>query len=252
MTFKSPIRDLTEAMRYYGEQEYPREACGFVIEGHRGKTEIVLCENIHETPESMFRIGRIEYTKNADRGRIVGIWHTHPEGHHTFTEADKVGCEIGGVPWYVMQINMDLDGSFKFGSVQTMSPSGFKMPYVGRPYVPGVFDCWTIVIDYFAREHSIKIKNYPYKLADGTPGASLFEKHFQDEGFVPLINEEPKVGDVFFIQDGSMDVPNHAAIYVGDDKILHHSLDRLSKHDVYGGYYLKHTVIHARHRELMK
>jgi len=246
-----PIRDLTYAMQVYGAKEYPKEACGLVLAHRTGKTEIVRCTNTHEFPTKMFRIGRIEHTQHADRAQVIGIWHTHPEGHHTFTDADKAGCEVGGVPWYVMQITKEGE-NFVYGEVQSMQPSGFKMAYTGRPYVPGIFDCWTLAIDYFAREHSIALRNYPYTLPDGTPGATLFAKHYQDEGFVQLINEEPKPSDLFFIQDAGSDEPNHVAIYVGDDRMLHHSLNRLSKHDIYGGYYQKHTVIHARHRELMR
>ncbi|WP_323016484.1 Mov34/MPN/PAD-1 family protein [Castellaniella sp.] len=252
MNDQSTLRDLAAALRTHGVCAYPNEACGLVLGLPTGKTEIVQCENTHDTPSQFFRISRIEYTKQADRGKIVGIWHTHPNGRHDFSEADKVGCEVSGVPWYVMSLlKRSDDDTFDYGPIKHMEPSGFKMPYTGRPYVPGVFDCWTLVIDWFAREHGIKIRNYPYTLADGSPGATLFAAHYRDEGFVRVINETPRPGDVFFIQDPSSLVPNHAAIFVGDDRILHHTLNRLSKHDVYGGYYLKHTVIHARHKELM-
>jgi cell wall-associated NlpC family hydrolase len=45
-------------------------------------------------------------------------------------------------------------------------------------------------------------------------------------------------------------VPNHAAIYLGNNTILHHLVDRLSSKDVYGGYWLKATVCVLRHKEL--
>ena len=44
-------------------------------------------------------------------------------------------------------------------------------------------------------------------------------------------------------------VPNHAAIYLGENVILHHVTNRLSSRDVYkwGGYYHKMTAKVLRH-----
>jgi cell wall-associated NlpC family hydrolase len=45
-------------------------------------------------------------------------------------------------------------------------------------------------------------------------------------------------------------VPNHAAIYIGGDIILHHVYGRLSNRQIYGGYWRKHTTHHLRHKSL--
>jgi cell wall-associated NlpC family hydrolase len=45
-------------------------------------------------------------------------------------------------------------------------------------------------------------------------------------------------------------VANHGAVYLGDDKLLHHLHGRLSCHDVYGGYWARHTLAVVRHRSL--
>ena len=42
-------------------------------------------------------------------------------------------------------------------------------------------------------------------------------------------------------------LPNHAAIYLGDQQVLHHVQGRLSSRDVYGGYYGKSTACALRH-----
>jgi cell wall-associated NlpC family hydrolase len=42
-------------------------------------------------------------------------------------------------------------------------------------------------------------------------------------------------------------LPNHAAIYIGDQQILHHVQGRLSSRDVLGGYYIKSTAMVLRH-----
>ena len=56
-------------------------------------------------------------------------------------------------------------------------------------------------------------------------------------------------GDAFLLAVRSV-VPNHAAVYLGDNKILHHVLGRLSNLENYGGMWKHMTVAHLRHPEV--
>jgi cell wall-associated NlpC family hydrolase len=53
-------------------------------------------------------------------------------------------------------------------------------------------------------------------------------------------------GDALLMQLGS-NLPNHAAIYIDDQQILHHIQGRLSSRDVLGSYYTKNTAMVLRH-----
>ncbi|HDW2398896.1 TPA: C40 family peptidase, partial [Enterobacter cloacae] len=46
-------------------------------------------------------------------------------------------------------------------------------------------------------------------------------------------------------------VTNHAAVYVGDNIILHHLFGHLSSRTPYGKYYRDRTVRVARHKDRM-
>jgi cell wall-associated NlpC family hydrolase len=61
---------------------------------------------------------------------------------------------------------------------------------------------------------------------------------------VPL--DELQYGDLLFMHLEA-NLPNHAAIYVGEQQILQHIQGRLSSRDVLGGYYVKNTAMVARH-----
>ena len=61
---------------------------------------------------------------------------------------------------------------------------------------------------------------------------------------IPVADVQP--GDLILMQLSSP-LPNHAAIYLGDQLILHHVQQRLSSRDVYGGYYGKSTACALRH-----
>ena len=45
-------------------------------------------------------------------------------------------------------------------------------------------------------------------------------------------------------------LPNHAAIYLGDQQVLHHVQGRLSSRDILGEYYIKNIAFAARHKSL--
>ena len=58
--------------------------------------------------------------------------------------------------------------------------------------------------------------------------------------------QEVQPGDLILMNLVSP-VPNHAAIYLGDQQILHHVQGRLSSRDLLGGYYLKCADRAIRH-----
>lgn len=239
-------QELTSFMQQVGSLEYPKEACGLVV-SIGSKSVPFACENSAEFPLIDFMISAEEYSRIADMGEIIACWHTHPNLTKEPSDADRAGCENSGIPWFIMSVNK-AGTEFVFDGPLLLEPCGFEMSYIERPYVFGVFDCYTLLCDYYKRELDITLsKDYPYVYDFGKKGMNLFVEHFKKENFVRLMNDEiAEVGDVFLLQTGGT-VTNHIAIYIGDDMILHHCHGRLSKRDVYGGYWLKHTTHHLRH-----
>lgn len=234
-------------MREAGERAYPNEACGLVVAVGK-KSVAVECRNISPEPRDRFMIDPKGYAQAADMGEIIGVWHTHPNLSANPSPADRVGCENSGVTWYILGIHKEGD-QFAHSGPSVTEPTGFEMPLEGRPYVMGVLDCYTILQDFYEREYGISLSDYPRILEDGRMGFTTFLENAPKEGFVRLIDEQPQRGDFFFIQTGGHDVPNHIAVYLGDDMILHHCHDRLSRKDIYGGgYWHRHTTHHMRHK----
>jgi cell wall-associated NlpC family hydrolase len=75
----------------------------------------------------------------------------------------------------------------------------------------------------------------------------LYVDNFATAGFAVVDPDDLRVGDVLLMQVHS-EVPNHAAIVLGDGLILHHLQGRLSSRDVYGGYWQKITTHTLRHQ----
>lgn len=99
-------------------------------------------------------------------------------------------------------------------------------PYEGRLFIHGLFDCYTLISDWFYRERKINLPwnvQRPYGWWDTQQ--SLYMQHFREYGFTQSTKLE--AGDVMlFNLKGS--VVNHAAVYLGDNMILHHLGGRIS------------------------
>ena len=110
--------------------------------------------------------------------------------------------------------------SFVLSEMEVITPNGFEMPYTGRPYVFGIFDCWMLCRDYLKREFNIEINaNAHLHIPSWYLGDDdILDLNYRNENLVRLAHgEEPQKGDIFFIQYGKM--PDHCAVYVGDNRI---------------------------------
>ncbi len=82
-------------------------------------------------------------------------------------------------------------------------------------------------------------------------GGNLYLDNFERADFVTLANDMPmQKHDGLLMQIGA-EVPNHAAVYIGDGLILQHCMHRLSSRDIYGGYWQRSTVKVVRHRSFI-
>ena len=243
------VDKMMKKIKEEAEKNYPQESCGLVLKSGK-KSITVACKNISSDPRSNFTICPIDYAKATELGEVVGIWHTHVEIPPRASDADKVGCERSGLPWYIVSIRKNGE-EFEFEGPNRIEPEAFEMPYLERPYEENVFNCYSIVQDYYKREFGITLSDRPFFLNDGTPAHTTFKSAYSEEGFVRLHDEEPKNGDVFMMQISAND-PNHLGVYVGAGVFLHHQTGRLSRKDIYGGFWKKHTTHHLRHKDMMK
>ena len=232
-------KETLEAFREHTIEEFPKEACGFVL-NIKGKEKYFKAKNIAPTAEEHFIIDPISYADAEDTGDIIAICHSHPNQGCEPSQADLVACENSGKPWYIL--------SWNGNRLHYWEPNNYKAPLVGRQFSYGVLDCCTLVKDYYKEELNIDFKCYQGEVEWWDKGENRYLDNYEEQGFV-VVTDELKLHDVFLIQLVSP-VPNHAAIYIGNDKILHHVQGRMSNREVYGGYWRKHTTHRLRHKSL--
>lgn len=121
--------------------------------------------------------------------------------------------------------------------------------YTGRHFRFGITDCYTIVRDFYKNEFGITLRNYA-RYDKFWEDESLYLKFFKNEDFF-LVEDELQFGDLILVALGAS-VACHAAVYIGNGKILHHVQNRLSTIDNYRGLWKNMTVAVIRNRKVAK
>ena len=223
----------------HAKEEFPNECVGLVAVV-KGRRRYFKCTNKAEHPTEHFVLDSDEYADVEDKGEIIAVIHSHPKTNHAPSEADRVACEKSSLPWFVVNPQTELWGECE--------PSGFELPYVGREFAHGIVDCYTLCRDWYIKEFGLKMNDYSRQDEWWHKGENMYLDNFQKEGFKEISIDDLSYGDALLMCIDS-DVPNHAAVYIGDNIILHHIQGRLSSRDVFkfGGYYHKMTCKVLRH-----
>jgi len=234
-------KEIIQQAISHAKDEYPRESCGVVIV-FKGREKYYPCRNISLEPENSFELHPEDYSQACDLGEITKIVHSHPKNFALPSEWDMNSIEKGNVPWIIVQPQTE--------SFTETYPSKYIPSLIGREYVWGISDCYSIVRDYYKKELSISLPNYERRGEKLSPSENPFIISYKKLGFVKV--EEPKKHDIILMfLNGSN--PQHVAIYLGEGIMLHQVEGRLSSKDVYGnaGYWWKNTQGFYRHIDLV-
>ena len=150
-------KTLLKKVQAHAEAEFPRECCGVVIR-ENGRRVYVPCRNDAQTPSEHFIINPEDQCAAEDRGEVVEIVHSHPNALATPSMADRVSCELHGVPWFIL--------GWPGGDTATIKPEGYEAPLLEREFHHGILDCYALVRDWYAREWGIDLPNFPRRLVE--------------------------------------------------------------------------------------
>lgn len=227
---------LITAIQKHAAEVYPAECCGLIVRAGRQRRYIA-CENTHDQPAEFFRISGEAWADAEDAGEVLAVVHSHPDaGPHASAE-DLKGCHESGLPWVIM--------SWPEGDHTVTTPAD-RPPLLKRPFIHGSWDCYGLVRDWYAQERGIELPDFERTDNWWTRGENLYVRHYAEAGFYSHASElQP--GDVILMQVKADEI-NHAGIYLGDGKLLHHMYGKLSEVVPYGGMWRERTLLTLRYR----
>lgn len=202
---------------------YPFEACGLIVGG-----TFIPCENTATSPTDSFRI-------DPDMQAIFGdsiemIVHSHiinpdsPVDSRTPSKEDMDGQVATDVEWGICAT----DGINVLPLITFGNPKN-RPPLLEREFIFNAQDCFSLCTDWMYQNRGVILPEVPRDWFWQTQGLNPFIDLFESFGFHEVQIDDIKEGDwVLFNRRAPEGVCNHAAIYIGDDQMMHHEFRSLS------------------------
>ena len=89
-----------EQALHHAKTSLPDESCGLVIDVDN-KYEYYPCKNIAIDGVDSFTIDPEDWAKAEEKGTVVYICHSHPNGDLTASEEDIKNCNFLGLSWFI-------------------------------------------------------------------------------------------------------------------------------------------------------
>ena len=224
----------------HAKDQDPKESCGLLIDV-KGKEKYYPCKNLSSYSQQCFIIDPEDYAKAEDSGKVLAVIHSHPVTPPVASQADMISCEESGLIWHIVNPKTEQWGFYK--------PSGYKPPLIGRHWVWGITDCWSLVRDWYKENLGITLRDWdrpttPEEFVENP----MFEKCAWRTGFRQLRPDEKlENGDLLFMSIMATGL-NHVAIFLDGD-VLHHLADRISCKEPYNQWLLKCTGMRLRYAQ---
>lgn len=232
----------------YMSEDLTVERCGLVVESG-GFQRFFSCKNVHLFPKDNFMVDQKDYLIASMSGDIIAVVHSHTEKDIQHLSAfDRFAQYSDPVKWILYHPSIP----------------GFLREYEsfpklkGREFEEGKLDCYDAFRDFY-RLAGLEMGSYGpdegYRVEDWhrVPGVeSPYLQFIEKEGFERVPNiQDLQPGDVILSLLAAT-IPNHASIYVGQNKIFHHLPNRLSMVENLRTFYINYAHSFWRHKDVNK
>ena len=242
--------DVIEAIKGHAIAEYPHESVGVITaDGYLPLPNIAVDPDGKAPPEAYrrhFFLAGGNFQQLLISGAVKALVHSHPDGPEWPSIPDQLQQRAMGVPWGLLMCNHEVASEPYFWGDMFDPP-----PLLGRDFrfgpsgTDGRGDCGALVRDWYRIERNTLLPDCARDDIWFKRGENLYIDHYKRAGFAPADIDHAEVGDVALMQIRS-DVPNHAAVFVGNGLIMHHLEGRLSRIEPLGQW-RKYIVGWMRH-----
>tara|TARA_Y100001938_G_scaffold145373_1_gene221877 strand:- start:156 stop:899 length:744 start_codon:yes stop_codon:yes gene_type:complete len=215
------LEKIKNKIKIHALKESPKECCGFILLVG-DQTELYQCTNFSTTPSSHFSISPKDYIKASDKGKIIAVYHSHPLGSEKFSPSDLMNSSGHNTPFVVYSITKDC--------FSIHDPLKDKSYIESKPFEFGVSDCYNFVIQYY-KELGIDLLDHPKKrnsnwekeAPDLANQIIKLNKNLLDKTIMQRVGNEEnlKEHDILLFKMIEGKKINHAAVYLGNNKIIH-------------------------------
>lgn len=123
---------------------------------------------------------------------------------------------------------------------------------VHRPFLFGVRDCYAIVRDFYRINFDMELIDFARPKDWQSDNHDLIRRCYERDGFEMITDWKAKdlrPGDILCMAIGES-CPNHLAVFVGDNKVVHHLYGRNSTEDTYRDFFRAKTSFILRHPDV--
>ncbi len=226
--------DFVDEMKQYivqqAEKALPNEMCGFILR-FPNFYEFRQCDNIAPNPTETFEMDW-DFMTYYD-GMVAAIVHSHPNGEPFLSGADRQAQVATDVPW-ILAVS---------GSLKLFQPVAHLR---GREFVYGQADCCRLIQDAY-HLCGLDVSDHVRTDLDGDANNQALLNYFNNNQYFIRV-DNIQAGDII-LTSSSHGTPDHAALYLGDDEILHHVHNQLSRREPYGVFWQRKTHSVWRHKK---
>lgn len=192
------------------------EVCGVICINNK----VVEIQNIHPQPDKEFRLcPKEQAAAEIINGEIIAVWHSHINGKPPSFN-DNVSSNQHELDFIVYDIIND--------KMYYKKPKE-ESDYLNRDFEIGKYDCYGLVRDYYKNELSIELKDYFRNEFWHQITPYYFDDNFKQEGFSIVhqgsITENVEIKEhdcLLFSMIPNNQGCNHVAVYLSNNKMLHH------------------------------
>lgn len=236
--------ELKDQIRIHALETQPSECCGFVIQLNNSINKVYIKANNMSSTEDTFIIDPADYQRAEDMGTILAIVHSHVYTSSNMSSYDKAAYNLGDTPWIIYSYR---DNCFS----EYDTPKGEIPPLLGRQFFFGIQDCYSIIQDYYKSNLGISLPNAIREDKFWHKGQNLYLDNYTKAGFVLVPLADIRIHDVVLMKLGITSIPNHGAVYIEDNYIIHHIQNRLSEKTLYIQKWRDNTTHILRHTSLL-
>jgi proteasome lid subunit RPN8/RPN11 len=220
--------EVWEAIKPIFARHYPCEAVVAVLRDGSWRE----LENVAKDTRYAFELREEDHLDLVAEPPLALI-HSHCNGLAIPSDLDTRSQLATGWTWGIVAVHGDSQGNvFHVAYPEFWGDEVPIAPLLGRTYLWGIRDCYTLVRDYYRLEGH-QLANLPRVLEPnrypvGSPQRAQFKHGIAALGiFDPIPRAERRRGDAFTFVD-NLGQPAHCGVFMGMGRYLHQARDRTS------------------------